>query len=419
MNDKSSLSPFSSGEKKIYSITELTRSIRYILEDAFPAIWIEGEISNFTLHSSGHMYFSLKDEGAVISAVMFRGSNNGLKFLPKDGTKVIAFGKISVYDKQGRYQFYVEVMEPKGIGALQLAFNQLRERLEKEGLFEKSRKRPIPYLPKRIGVVTSPTGAAIRDILNVARRRFANVEIILNPVKVQGEEAKEEISTAIADFNKFNLTTTPDKKIDVLIVGRGGGSLEDLWAFNEEIVARAIFNSEIPIISAVGHEIDWTISDFVADLRAATPSQAAELVIPEKKDLLDAIHNNVSNLRSALLNKISILSNNLESLKESYCFTEPMNIIMQQQQRVDELLKDLSYRSRQVMQINESKFGHIIGKLDSLSPLAVLKRGYSVTYSERDGKILKDISLVKNGDNIRTILGKGRILSKVEEVFLD
>ncbi len=265
-------------EKRIYTVSEITKNIQVILEQAFPGVWIEGEISNFVLHSSGHMYFSIRDANAVLKCAMFRRANARLKFKPKNGMKIICMGAISVYKARGDYQLIVEEIEPKGIGALQLQFQQLKEKLIREGLFDQSHKVPIPFLPTRIGVVTSPTGAAIRDILNVARRRFSNVEIIINPVKVQGIGAKEEISTAINLFDEL-------KNIDVMIVGRGGGSLEDLWPFNEEVVARAIYSSKVPIISAVGHEVDWTIADFVADFRAPTPSAAAELVIPRKEDL--------------------------------------------------------------------------------------------------------------------------------------
>ncbi|MDD5173950.1 MAG: exodeoxyribonuclease VII large subunit, partial [Candidatus Omnitrophica bacterium] len=235
-------------EKHIYTVSELTKYIRMIVEESFPGIWVEGEISNFIFHSSGHIYFSLRDAGSTLKCAFFKYANQKLKFKPKDGMKVICCGSISVYEARGDYQLIVEDIEPKGIGALQMQFQQLKEKLEKEGLFDKRYKVPIPFLPTRIGVVTSPTGAAIQDILNIARRRFANIEIIINPVKVQGAGAKDEIAAAIKQFNEL-------KNIDVMIVGRGGGSLEDLWPFNEEAVARAIFESRIPVISAVGHEV--------------------------------------------------------------------------------------------------------------------------------------------------------------------
>ena len=318
-------------EKRIYTVSEVTKYVRVILEDSFSSVWIEGEISNFILHSSGHMYFSLKDAGASLKCAMFARSNAKLKFKPKDGMKVICFGKISVYEARGDYQLVAEEIEPKGIGALQLQFQQLKEKLQKEGLFDQEHKIEIPFLPTRIGIVTSPTGAAIRDILNIARRRFSNVEIIINPAKVQGENAKDEIAKAIRQFNKL-------KNIDVMIVTRGGGSLEDLWPFNEEMVARAIYESEIPVISAVGHEIDFTISDFVADFRAPTPSAAAELVIPRKEELIGLISTATTRLNNALTSKVNRLTEHLKAVKDSYILRQPLNLIVQYEQTIDCLL---------------------------------------------------------------------------------
>src|SRR3989344_5286501 len=253
-------------QKRIFSISEITKNIRSVLEENFSGIWVEGEISNFKFHTSGHMYFSLKDEFSQIQSVMFRPDNAKLDFDPKEGLSVVCFGRVSVYPVRGQYQLYVEKMEPKGLGALQLKFQELKEKLRKEGLFDEARKREIPYLPDRIGIVTSIDGAALKDILNVLERRFSTVSVLIRPAQVQGAGAAASIAEAIEDFNRL-------KNADVLIIGRGGGSLEDLWAFNEEIVARAIYRSEIPVISAVGHEVDFTIADFVADLRArGTPS---------------------------------------------------------------------------------------------------------------------------------------------------
>jgi len=253
--------------KHVYTVSELTFNIRARLEQNFGTVWVEGEISNFVNHQSGHMYFSIRDKQSVLSCVLFRSMNAHLKFEIKNGMQVLCFGKISVYDKRGQYQLYVERIEPKGAGALTIAFEQLKEKLNKEGLFDEAGKIPIPYLPTRVGVITSPTGAAIRDILNVAKRRFSNIEIILNPVRVQGDMAKGEIVEALDLFNTL-------ENVDVIILGRGGGSLEDLWPFNEEMVARAVYRSGIPVVSAVGHEVDWTICDFVSDKRAPTPSAA-------------------------------------------------------------------------------------------------------------------------------------------------
>ncbi len=396
-------------EKHIYTVSELTKYVRVILEDSFPAVWIEGEISNFVLHSSGHMYFSLRDAGAVLKCAMFARSNARLKFKPKDGMKVICFGKLSVYEARGDYQLIAEEIEPKGIGALQLQFQQLKEKLQKEGLFDPAHKVKIPFLPTRIGIVTSPTGAAIRDILNIARRRFSNVEIIINPVKVQGDSAKDEIAKAIQQFNQL-------KNIDVMIVTRGGGSLEDLWPFNEEVVARAIYDSAIPIISAVGHEIDYTISDFVADFRAPTPSAAAELVIPRKEDLVGLISTATTRLKNALVGKVDILAERLATLRDSYILRQPFNLITQYEQEIDDLCKDMAIRVDHLVKMRGETYGRIIGKLEALNPLSILKRGYSVTARMPDGLILKDISVLKVGDMVETKLGKGKFKSRVEEV---
>lgn len=396
-------------EKHIYTVAELNKYIRVILEDSFPSVWVEGEISNFLQHSSGHMYFSLRDSGGVLKCAMFQRANAKLKFKPKDGMKVICFGKISVYEPRGDYQLIVEEVEPKGIGALQLQFQQLKEKLAKEGLFDDSHKVPIPPLPTRIGIVTSPTGAAIRDILNVTRRRFSNVEIIINPVRVQGEASKDEIASAIRQFNKL-------KNIDVMIVGRGGGSLEDLWAFNEEVVARAIYDSEIPVISAVGHEIDFTISDFVADLRAPTPSAAAELVIPKKEDLKNIIDTHAARLRNALVSKLEMLEQRLASLKDSYILRQPLNLITQHQQMIDELCKDMALRIGHLVKLRGEGFKLLTQKLEALSPLAILNRGYSITARLPAGDIIKDAAQLKKGDRVETRLGRGKFVGRVEEI---
>ena len=395
-------------EKHVYSVSELTKYIRVIIEDSFPGVWVEGEISNYILHTSGHMYFSLKDANSIMRCAMFKRANEKLKFQPKNGMKVIAFGSISVYEARGDYQLIVEEIEPKGIGALQLQFQQLKEKLQKEGLFDEKHKVSIPFLPTRVGVVTSPTGAAIQDILNIARRRFSNVEIIINPVKVQGTEAKDEIAAAIRQFNEL-------KNIDVMIVGRGGGSLDDLWPFNEEVVARAIFDSDIPVISAVGHEIDFTISDFVADVRAPTPSAAAELVIPKKEDLKRMIDTATARLNNVIEGIIGSLKERLLSLQGAYVLRQPLNYIIQQEQRIDDLKKDISVRIDHIIDMRGERFNRLVGKLDALSPVSILKRGYSITAKLPDGAIIKDIGSVKVGDCVETRLGKGKFKSRVEE----
>jgi len=409
LNLKKDIMPNSAKEKHIYTVSELTKYIRVILEDSFPGVWIEGEVSNFILHSSGHMYFSLRDASAVLKCAMFRRTNEKLKFKLKDGMKVICFGSISVYEARGDYQLIVEEVEPKGIGALQLAFQELKEKLLKEGLFDERHKIPIPYLPTRIGIVTSPTGAAIRDILNIALRRFSNVEIIINPVKVQGQSAKDEIASAIRQFNKL-------KNIDVMIVTRGGGSLEDLWPFNEEMVARAIYDSEIPVISAVGHEIDYTISDFVADFRAPTPSAAAELVIPKKEDLANLIATSVTRLKNVLGAKIELLTEKLATLRESYILRQPLNLITQYEQRIDDLGKDMGIRIDHLIEMKTENFNLLIGKLGTLSPLSILNRGYSITTKLPEGIIIRDAKSLRIDDIVETKLGKGKFRSRVEEI---
>ncbi|MFH1189088.1 MAG: exodeoxyribonuclease VII large subunit, partial [Candidatus Omnitrophota bacterium] len=396
-------------EKRIYTVTELTRYIRQIIENSFPDIWVEGEISNFLLHSSGHMYFSLKDAGSVVQCAMFKRSNEKLRFKLKDGMKTICFGRISVYEPRGSYQLIVEEIEPKGIGALQLQFQQLKDKLHKEGLFAEAHKAPIPYLPARIGIVTSPTGAAIRDILNVALRRFSNVEIIIYPVMVQGASAGGEIAAAIRDFNKLD-------NIDVMIVGRGGGSLEDLWAFNEEVVARAIYDSEIPVISAVGHEIDYTIADFVADLRAPTPSAAAELVIPRKEDLVNSIKANTERLRNALSNSLGAMAQKLAKLRESYALRQPLKMVEQYEQMIDDLRKDMAIRVNHLVKLRGGNFNLLAQKLEALSPLAILNRGYSISSRLPAREIIKDAGDINVGDRIETRLGKGAFISKIEEI---
>ncbi len=396
-------------EKHVYTVSELTKYIRQIIENSFPNLWVEGEISNFILHSSGHMYFSLKDAGSIIQCAMFKRSNERLKFKLKDGQKVICLGKVSVYEPRGSYQLIVEEMEPKGIGALQLQFQQLKEKLLKEGLFDQAHKVAIPQLPTKIGIVTSPTGAAIRDMLNISRRRYSNVEIIIYPVRVQGDGAKDEIASAIRDFNRL-------KNIDVMIVGRGGGSLEDLWAFNEEVVARAIYDSKIPVISAVGHEIDYTIADFVSDLRAPTPSAAAELVIPKKEDLVNVIQANTTRLKNALVNILDHMAQKLARLRESYALKQPLKRIEQYEQMIDDLGKDMAIRVEHLVKMRAEGLNLLTQKLEALSPLSILNRGYSISSRLADGRIIKEIGDIKTGDRVETKLGKGKFISKVEEI---
>jgi exodeoxyribonuclease VII large subunit len=340
---------------------------------------------------------------------MFKTENRNLKFDLKDGLQVVTGGRLSVYDKQGKYQLYVESLEPKGLGALQLAFEQLKQRLAKEGLFDPAHKKPIPVLPAKIGIVTSPTGAAIRDILNILKRRFSNVEVIINPVKVQGEGAAEEIACAIQEFNDL-------RNVEVLIVTRGGGSLEDLWEFNEEVVARAIYNSKIPVISAVGHEIDWTIADFVSDLRAPTPSAAAELVIGEKQKIVSQVSDLFYRLKRAFLNKIDIFTKELYSLEESYALRQPMNFIKQRQQDLDELIQGLDKSGNNFINFNTQRLIILSNRLEGLSPLSVLSRGYSLSLRLPSKEIIKEAKILKKGDLIETKVAKGNFISEVKEV---
>lgn len=395
--------------RKIYKVSEINKIAKNLLEGEFPDIWLEGEISNLTLHSSGHLYFSLKDEEAQINAIMYKWQAGQLEFMPESGMKVIAQGKISVFVKGGRYQIIVYDLKPIGIGALQQAFEQLKRKLDKEGLFDKARKRPIPMLPQKIGIVTSPTGAAIRDILNIIERRFANVHILINPVRVQGDQAAGEIADAITYVNEHF------PSLDVLIVGRGGGSLEDLWSFNREIVARAIYDSGIPVISAVGHEIDYTIADFVADLRAPTPSAAAELVVTNKIELEKRILLLTSKIKSSMAHELDELTSRYRHLVESRIFLHPEEIYSQFQQDIDYYLERIVSHCIHFFDFQRERLNSLMGKLDVLSPLHILARGYSITYKLPGNEILKSISQVTMKDKVKVKLHRGEIICRVEE----
>ena len=360
---------------------------------------IRGEISNFKLHYSGHMYFTLKDEQSTIRAVMFKSSNYKLKFKPENGMKVIAQGRISVYERDGQYQLYVENMQPDGIGALHIAFEQLKKKLEAEGLFDSERKKSLPKFPKRIGVVTSATGAAIRDILNVLKRRYPAAEVLLYPVLVQGEQACFEIVEGIQYFNDT-------KSVDVIITGRGGGSIEELWAFNEEIVARSIAASQIPVISAVGHETDFTIADFVSDVRAPTPSAAAELAVPSQYELRDKVQGLQSRLIYALNNRLESRRLKLERLMQSTAFRNPLDNISQSRLRLDEMGKDLLKNMLYQLKNQREQLASLCGKLDALSPLSVLSRGYAIVKTS-DGQIIRTVHEVNEQQKIKVQLQDG------------
>ncbi len=395
--------------EKFVTVSEISRGIKTSLEHKFSNVGVLGEISNVRKPSSGHVYLTLKDKNSQLQAVVFRNSASRIKFELKDGMEVISFGSITVYEPRGQYQLIINKIEPKGIGALQLAFQQLKEKLEKEGLFDHAHKKPLPFIPQKIGIVTSPTGAAIKDILNIIDRRFANVEILIYPVKVQGEGAAQEIAEAITELNNYS-------DIDVIIAGRGGGSMEDLWAFNEEVVARSIYNSRIPIISAVGHEIDITIADLVADKRALTPSEAGELVVPRKDLLIEKIEKFKARLLQSLTGKLRLSKEKLVRIANSYAMKQPFDRLNRWQQRLDEFAQRLNLNITHALNTEREKLSGIAGKLESLSPLNVLKRGYAITTRLENNKPLRDIIDLSKGDKIKTNLSKGSIISEILSV---
>jgi len=390
----------------ILTVTQLTIQIKNLLEGNFPDIWVEGEISNLTIPQSGHAYFTLKDEQSQIRSVLFRSSQRFLKFTLQHGMQVICRGRVSVYEPRGEYQLIVDYIEPKGIGALQMAFEQLKAKLEKEGLFDLDHKRPLPLLPQRIGIITSPTGAAIRDMLRVIRRRHPRMHILIYPVPVQGIEAAPGIVEALQYFNQV-------QSVDVMIVGRGGGSLEDLWAFNEEAVARAIYASKIPVISAVGHETDYTIADFVADLRAPTPSAAAEIVVKSEESFRELISSLESGLIKSIRQQIDLTRASLRGFTR--LLGDPRRLLEQYVQRVDELTSRLATGLRHHVRRDRALLTALTAGLDHLNPLGILSRGYSVTRKLPEGAILKDASNVRPGDLLNTKLHHGEILSRVEK----
>jgi exodeoxyribonuclease VII large subunit len=395
--------------EKFFTVSEISRGIRTSLEHKFSNIGVLGEISNVRKPSSGHVYLTLKDKNSQLQAVVFRNSASRIKFELKDGMEVISFGSITVYEPRGQYQLIINKIEPKGIGALQLAFQQLKEKLEKEGLFDRAHKKQLPFIPQKIGIVTSTTGAAIKDILNIIDRRFANVEILIYPVKVQGEGAAQEIAEAITGLNSYS-------DIDVIIAGRGGGSMEDLWAFNEEVVARSIYSSRVPIISAVGHEIDITIADLVADKRALTPSEAGELVVPRKDLLIEKIEKFKARLLQSLTGKLRLSKEKLVRIGNSCAMKQPFDRLNRWQQRLDELAQRLNLKITHALNTEREKLSGIAGKLESLSPLNVLKRGYAITTRLENSKPLRNIIDLSKGDKIKINLSKGSIISEILSV---
>ncbi len=399
-------------EPTLYTVSKLNALVRELLEVNFPEIWVEGEISNLKRHSSGHLYFTLKDESSEISAVMFNQLSSYLEFQPEDGLNVLALGTVTVYGPRGRYQLEVRQMKLAGLGRLQLAFEKLKERLKAEGLFDELRKRPIPTFPERIGIVTSTEGAAIRDMISIITRRNPLVELLIFPVRVQGEGAAEEIAHGIELANRYHRQR---ERIDVLIVGRGGGSLEDLWAFNEELVARAIFHSQIPVVSAVGHEIDFTIADFVADLRAPTPSAAAELVVPHRDELLQRLQKLLKSLWEAQRAQLKDLSLHFKILVSSYSFRRPVRRLSEHQQTLDHL-SELLFRTFQMhWRSGRGKLDGLLFRLEAVNPLAVLRRGYAVVEDEQ-GRVIKSASEVEVHERLNVHLHRGQLHCEVLQI---
>ncbi len=394
--------------KHIYTVSQITQEIGVIFENTFGnGVWVEGEVSNFKAAASGHFYFSLKDNTAVLSAAMFNRANRELKFQLQDGIKVICFGKIDVYGPRGQYQLIVEKIEPKGIGARALAFEQLKEKLLKEGLFDSAHKKPLPIMPFCVGIVTSSAGAAIRDILGILKKGAPCVNVVIRSVRVQGEGAAQEIAQGIEELNQFN-------KVDLIIVSRGGGSIEDLWAFNEEAVARAVYNSKIPVISAVGHQINISLCDLVADLFVETPTAAAKIIVDKKNSFLAELDNLRHEMGFSISEIINSLKNNLTALRHT--IKSPLDRLHEREQLLDDLSLGLSQNMRQLISITRERTSSLIHRLGALSPLAVLSRGYSLSMLMKDESVIKDAFQIKQGDKVKTILSNGSFISLVEEV---
>ena len=392
-------------EDRVLKVRDLTRLVKGVLEESFPSVVVEGEISNFKRHMpSGHLYFTLKDEEAQVRCVMWRSDAAKVRFEVSDGMKVIVKGRVSLYEPRGDFQLYAVDLVPAGQGALQLAFEQLKKKLEDEGLFDEERKREIPEFPSRIGVVTSLEGAAVRDIISIISRRFPAVEVVIYPVKVQGDGAAEEIARAIRDFNKLST-------VDVLIVGRGGGSLEDLWAFNEEVVARSIFDSAIPVISAVGHQVDYTIADFVADVRAATPSAAAELIVPDRQEVVAGVQSEVRTMGRLIEQKIYGLTLELDKLSHHYALQQPSSLVDQKSQLADELTRRLETETQRYVDVTGQKLIAVESHLNALNPSAVLKRGYA--FVESSTGIISSVRDVEAGDSATIHLHDGTLESQI------
>ena len=391
------------------SVTEFSNRVKRCLEPQFSNVAVTGELSNYRgPHHSGHVYCNLKDSGAQVRLIIWRGTFERLKFKLTDGLEVTIIGKLDVYARRGEYSLVATSVQPKGVGGLQLAFQQMYERLEQEGLFDPGHKKPLPEYPQRIAVITSPTGAAIHDIITTAQRRNRLVEILVYPAKVQGEGAAEQVARAIRRLNALNASL----QIDAMIVGRGGGSLEDLWAFNEEAVARAIYDSEIPVVSAVGHEVDTTIADLVADFRAPTPTAAAEILVPELAGMVELVTEYQLKLGRGLRHTLELWRGRLETMHERLTALGPLNQLRREQQRLDYLMEGLKWSMHHRLKDRKEKLNALGAHLEALSPLKVLERGYSITRNAQ-GKVIKKASEVKAGDKIVSRLAEGTITSQV------
>jgi len=402
--------------KQVLSVWELTAQLKGLLEESFPSVWVSGEISNFARPSSGHCYLTLKDDRAQLRAAMWRNTAARLPFDPRDGIEVICRGHIDVYAPRGSYQLIIEQMEPKGVGALELALRQLREKLAREGLFDADRKRRLPSFVRKVAVVTSPTGAAIRDFLQVLGRRWRGADVLIIPTRVQGEGSAEEIARAIHKANRLE-STAGSRPIDCLVITRGGGSLEDLWSFNEEVVVRALAASKIPTISAIGHEIDVTLSDLVADLRALTPSEAAELVAPDTDEMLTSLRQYHRRLSVALRGRVAAARSRLEAIARNHVFRRPLGHIQDLSRRVDELQQRTSRAMRGHLGEARSQVDAMARQLESLSPLAVLGRGYSLTRRALDGQIVRDTADLAVGESLNTRVARGEVVSRIEQII--
>jgi len=400
-------------EDSVLSVSDLTAQIRTTLEGSFAEVWVVGEVSNLKYHQSGHVYFSLKDDKAQLNCVIWRSTASRLRFRLEDGAEVFAFGGVTVYPPHGKYQLIVRKVTPKGIGALQLAFMQLLNKLREEGLFDDDRKKPLPEFPRKLAIVTSPTGAAIRDMLRILRARGAGLDVYVFPVKVQGEEAAPAIAKAIGRLNR----EMPE--LDVMIVGRGGGSIEDLWAFNEEVVARAIADSGIPVISGVGHEVDVTIADYAADMRAATPTEAAAMACPDRRELKQLTDHLRQRMGQLLQWRLKAARERLDDLASRPALRRPVSVIQQHVQRVDELTERLANSTRSALEMKRQRLEALSGKLNALSPRNVLERGYSITVLAESGKVVLNARQAPPGTAVSTLLHKGRLLSKVEKTVPD